>query len=157
MSIDIWNLLVRLAYFQYYVSVRNFATTINYQQLWEILCKALLKYLHRNPMPAGIKMSLMVEPAVHLKIYFPHLICMIMGQIYALVTCEPPTFSTLVPLGGSAARCISALASKKDPKINRIIRNNLLRIFEILGFVELILQIHCASILSRDCQGGIWI
>lgn len=63
-------------------------------------------------------------------------------------------FLLLVPLGSSAACCISFAGSEKNPKINRIIRNNLLRIFEILGFVELILQIRCAFDTQQcDCQG----
>lgn len=68
---------------------------------------------------------------------------------------EPPTFFYYSShLGAALHAALRLLAAKKNPKINRIIRNNLLRIFEILGFVELILQIRCAFDTQQyDCQG----
>lgn len=57
------------------------------------------------------------------------------------------------PTCGLFCRLHFGAGIEEDPKINRIIRNNLLRIFEILGFVELISQIRCAFIPSNIRKG----
>lgn len=103
-------------------------------------------------MPASTKMVIVVKLSGHLKI-FVSLNLHDNGPDLCICYLRAAHFFIARPTCGLRCRLHFGAGIEKDPKINRIIRNNLLRIFEILGFVELILQIHCALIPSNVYKG----